>query len=335
MKFLKTIGIISDQGVGIGFSGPIATAFDSKNTAFVLNRGHEDQGSGNLFRVTVQTFEEKYLTEFATWYGDKPGDKKLNTPSDLEFDSNDHLYITDEVNNAVFIYDVEGSFIGQWGKYGNNEGEFSGPSGIAIDSKDNLYVVDQYNHRIQKFTKDGKYITSWGQIGNKPGEFNMPWGICVDAEDNIYVADWRNDRIQKFTKDGKYITSYGKTGSGKGELVRPSDVAVDSKGMIYISDWGNERVVVINQNGEYISSERGRSTLTTEWTNEFFESNVDERDTRAIANLIPDLPQHLQTPYHMSSQSEPLFWGITDLSIDNSGRLYVTELRRHRCQVYE
>ena len=34
MKFLKTIGIISDQGVGIGFSGPIATAFDSKNTAF-------------------------------------------------------------------------------------------------------------------------------------------------------------------------------------------------------------------------------------------------------------------------------------------------------------
>ena len=287
MKFLKTIGIISDQGVGIGFSGPIATAFDSKNTAFVLNRGHEDQGSGNLFRVTVQTFEEKYLTEFATWYGDKPGDKKLNTPSDLEFDSNDHLYITDEVNNAVFIYDVEGSFIGQWGKYGNNEGEFSGPSGIAIDSKDNLYVVDQYNHRIQKFTKDGKYITS-----------------------------------------------YGKTGSGKGELVRPSDVAVDSKGMIYISDWGNERVVVINQNGEYISSERGRSTLTTEWTNEFFESNVDERASRSEANLIPDLPQHLQTPYHMSSQSEPLFWGITDLSIDNSGRLYVTEYRRHRCQIF-
>lgn len=272
--------MISNVGQGRGFLGPNACAFSSDGNMFVLNSG--------LNRVTVQTFEEKYLTEFATWYGDKPGDKKLNTPSDLEFDSNDHLYITDEVNNAVFIYDVEGSFIGQWGKYGNNEGEFSGPSGIAIDSKDNLYVVDQYNHRIQKFTKDGKYVTS-----------------------------------------------YGKTGSGKKELVRPSDVAVDAKGMIYISDWGNERVVVINQNGEYISSERGRSTLTTEWTNEFFESNVDERDTRAIANLIPDLPQHLQTPYHMSSQSEPLFWGITDLSIDQNGRLYVTELRRHRCQVYE
>ena len=122
----------------------------------------------------------------------------------------------------------------------------------------------------------------------------MPWGICVDAEDNIYVADWRNDRIQKFTKDGKYVTSYGKTGSGKKELVRPSDVAVDAKGMIYISDWGNERVVVINQNGEYISSERGRSTLTTEWTNEFFESNVDERDTRAILILLNKSPDSLR-----------------------------------------
>ena len=335
MKFLKTIGIISDQGVGIGFSGPIATAFDSNNTSFVLNRGHEDQGSGNLFRVTVQTFDEKYLSEFATWYGDQPGDKKLNTPSDLEFDSNDRLYITDEVNNAVFMYDIEGNFIGQWGEFGSNEGEFSGPSGIAIDSKDNLYIVDQYNNRIQKFTKDGKHITSWGNAGNKTGEFNMPWGICVDDEDSIYVADWRNDRVQKFTNDGKFLNSYGKASTGEGELIRPSDVAVNSNGMIYISDWGNERVVVLDKNGEYISAERGRSTLTTEWTTEFFESNIDERDTRAIANLIPNLPTHLQTPYHKSSQSEPLFWGITDLSIDQNDRLYVTELRRHRCQVYE
>ena len=327
MKYIKTIGVSSNVGQGRGFLGPNACAFSSNGNMFVLNSG--------LNRVTVQTFEEKYLTEFATWYGDKPGDKKLNTPSDLEFDSNDRLYITDEINNAVFVYDVDGNFIGQWGKSGNNKGDFSGPSGIAIDSKDNLYVVDQYNHRIQKFTKDGEFITSWGENGKKEGQFNLPWGICVDNEDNIYVADWRNDRIQKFTKDGKYITSYGKTGSGKGELVRPSDVAVDASGKIYISDWGNERVLVMDKNGEYISSERGKSTLTTEWTNEFFESNVDERDSRSEANLIPDLPQHLQTPYHTSSQSEPLFWGITDLSIDDSGRLYVTELRRHRCQVYE
>ncbi|MQG19390.1 MAG: 6-bladed beta-propeller [SAR202 cluster bacterium] len=331
MKFLKTIGIISDQGIGMGFSGPIATAFDSQNTAFVLNRGHEDQGSGNLFRVTVQTFEEDFLTEFATWYGNKLGDKKLNTPSDLEFDSNDRLYITDEVNNEVLIYDNESNYIGKWGKAGNKEGELSGPSGITIDSKNNIYISEQYNNRIQKFSKDGEFISSWGKFGTKYGEFNLPWGISVDKKDNIYVADWRNNRIQKFSKDGEFITLFE---NNKEKLLRPSDVAVDSNGYIYISDWGNERVVVLDENGKHISNERGKSTLSTAWTDEFFESNIDERDSRAKANLIPDLPEHLQTPYHISSQSEPLFWGITDLSIDNLGRLYVTEFRRHRCQIF-
>ena len=327
MKYIKTIGMISNVGQGRGFFNPNSCAFSSSGDMFMLNSG--------LNRVTVQTFDEDFLTEFATWYGNKPGDKKLNTPTDLEFDSNDRLYITDEVENAIFIYDVEGNFIDQWGKAGSNQGEFNGPSGLTIDSKDNIYVVDQYNNRVQKFSKDGEFIFSWGEFGNNPSEFNLPWGICVDNSDNIYVADWRNDRVQKFTQDGEFVFSLGTTGRGKEELIRPSDVAVDSNFNIYISDWGNERVVVLDKEGVYVSSERGQSTLTTGWTTEFFESNVDERDTREISNLIPSLPEHLQTPYHESSQSEPLFWGITDLAIDNFDRLYVTELRRHRCQVYE
>ncbi|MCH2306622.1 MAG: hypothetical protein MK334_06880, partial [SAR202 cluster bacterium] len=67
MKYIKTIGMISNVGQGRGFLGPNACAFSSDGNMFVLNSG--------LNRVTVQTFEEKYLTEFATWYGDKPGDK--------------------------------------------------------------------------------------------------------------------------------------------------------------------------------------------------------------------------------------------------------------------
>ena len=117
-------------------------------------------------------------------------------------------------------------------------------------------------------------------------------------------------------------------------MIRPSDVVVDSNGIIFVSDWGNERVVVLDHDGTYICSESGQSQLTTKWTEEFFESNVDERDTRENSNLIPNLPDHLQAPYHKSSQTEPFFWGITDLTLDLQERLYVTEHRRHRIQIF-
>ena len=328
MKYLKTIGMINNLAIERGFLGPGSSALSSDGRIFVLDCYHY---TGGIFRITVQDFDENFLFEFASSQGDKTGDKIFKNPSDLEFDSEDKLYVNYEILNAVLIYDSKGDFHGQWGDFGSKEGELSGPSGIAIDSKDDLFIVYQYNHRIQKFTKEGKFLYAWGNFGNKEGEFNLPWGICVDKNDDIYVADWRNDRIQKFSNEGKFLDSFV---SGGGLFIRPSDVVVDSIGTIYVSDWGNERVVALNSSGEFIFSERGNSDSITEWTKEFFESNPDERDTRAIANLVPDLPEELQTPYHISSQSEPLFWGVTDLTIDSQDRLFVTEHRRHRLQIF-
>jgi hypothetical protein len=50
---------------------------------------------------------------------------------------------------------------------------------------------------------------------------------------------------------------------------------------------------------------------------------------------MPELPAHLNTPYHVSSQTEPYFWGPVSVSLDREGRLYVTETNRHRFQVYQ
>lgn len=284
MKFLKTMGMINNLAIGRGFLGPNSCAISSDGRIFVLDYYLYPEKTA---RITVQTFEEEFLFEFATLQGSNPGDKLLKIPSDLEFDSKDRLYVTDEGLNAVMVYDSSGNYFNKWGDIGQNEGQFNGPSGIAIDSKDHLFIVDQYNHRIQKFTNEGEFL-------------------------NLF----------------------GKTGTGNGELIRPSDVVVDSNGMIFISDWGNERVVVLDRYGTYICSESGQSQLTTKWTEEFFESNVDERHTRENSNLIPDLPDHLQAPYHKSSQTEPFFWGITDLTLDLQERLYVTEHRRHRIQIF-
>ena len=56
---------------------------------------------------------------------------------------------------------------------------------------------------------------------------------------------------------------------------------------------------------------------------------------RDESDLMPKLPDHLSSPYHVSSQTEPYFWGPVSVSLDGEGRLYVTETNRHRIQVYQ
>ena len=79
---------------------------------------------------------------------------------------------------------------------------------------------------------------------------------------------------------------------------------------------------------------RGEATLS-DWAKDFFESNPDEMETREISNLNPDIPDHLNTPYHISSQTESYFWGPVSVRIDSNNRLYVVESNRHRIQIYE
>jgi DNA-binding beta-propeller fold protein YncE len=156
----------------------------------------------------------------------------------------------------------------------------------------------------------------------------------VDGDDNVYIADWRNDRIQKFSNDGKFLAVFGSSGEGEGQFRRPTSVAVDAEGFIYVADWGNERVQVLGPEGTFQLLLQGEATLS-KWGEEYLASNPEEKAEREVSNLKPALPDHLNTPYHISSQTEPYFWGPVSVSLDKAGRLYVTETNRHRFQVYQ
>jgi sugar lactone lactonase YvrE len=111
-------------------------------------------------------------------------------------------------------------------------------------------------------------------------------------------------------------------------------VAVDGEGYIYVADWGNERVQILGPDGGFQVLLRGEGTVS-KWAAEYFEVNPEEKRERDTSDLFPELPEHLTAPYHVSSQTEPYFWGPVSVSLDKDGRLYVTETNRHRFQVYQ
>ena len=328
LEYVKTIGMHSSAigSVGRGFLSPVGLDVSSDGRIFVLNR------DARRPRVCVCNMDEEFLHHFSEGPGSEDG--QLHLPTGMAFDSKDRLYVTDEFNHRVSIFDSEGNFLGKWGEQGDGDGQLNGPSGVDFDSQDNAYVVDQHNHRVQKFSPAGDYLLQWGEFGSGDGQMNLPWGVGVDGEDNVYVADWRNDRIQKFSPDGRFLASFGESGQGDGQFDRPADVAVDGDGYIYVADWGNERVQVLDPDGVFQLKLRGQATVS-KWAGDFFASNSDEAEPRSRSNLTPTMPPHLDTPYHAASQSEPLFWEPIGVTVDQHGRLYVAESRRHRFQVYQ
>ena len=326
LSYVKTIGMTSNSPTGRGFANPLDIAFTQDGRILVMNRGEYV-----FSRVTICDLDEEYFGEIGS---DGEGDGQFRMPSAIAVDSKGNVYTADEYLHRITVFDSSGAFAARWGEQGSDPGQIDGPSGLAIDSDDNVYVVDQRNDRIQKFTSDGSLIAAWGESGNGPGQFNRPWGIGLDSCGNIYVADWRNDRIQKLSPDGEPVMQFGDSGQEPGQLSRPADVAVTDDGYITVADWGNERVQVFDAGGGFVRLLQGEATLS-KWAEDFLAANPDEASTRAMSNLNPDLPDHLQSHYHVASQTEPYFWGPTSVNFDSEGRLYVTESARHRFQVYE
>ena len=330
LDYVKTIGIVNNGFNGRGFANPYDLTTDDEGRIFVLNRC--DPARASAIRVGICNLDDEYLGEFGR--GNGSGDGQFTWVVAMAKDRQNRLHITDEFNHRVTTYTTDGEYVSHWGKPGANGGELNGPAGIAVDSSDNLFIVDQNNSRVQKFTTEGKFIATWGEFGNSDGQFNLPWGVAVDRDDNVYIADWRNDRIQKFNNDGEFLVTFGSSGDGEGQFQRPTSVAIDPDGFIYIADWGNERVQILGPDGSFQLILKGEATLS-KWAEEYLASNPEEKAERDISNLKPNLPAHLNTPYHISSQTEPYFWGPVSVTIDKKGRLYVTETNRHRFQVYQ
>ena len=86
-------------------------------------------------------------------------------PTDIAFDSDDNIYISDGYRNSrVAKFDKNGNWVTSWGTRGTggpqaneNPAQFNTPHNIGVDRQNNIYVADRNNRRIQVFDRDGKF----------------------------------------------------------------------------------------------------------------------------------------------------------------------------------
>lgn len=101
-------------------------------------------------------------------------------PAGLEVTASE-LYLVDQGNDRVSVYDHSGRYLRGWGRRGEGPDEMRDPQAIAV-AGERVYVTDRGNGRVLVFDPQGKPQAAWPV----PGDAG-PWGLAV-AGTRVYVS---------------------------------------------------------------------------------------------------------------------------------------------------
>ncbi|OGD23663.1 MAG: hypothetical protein A2Y70_06320 [Candidatus Aminicenantes bacterium RBG_13_64_14] len=77
--------------------------------------------------------------------------------NDIEVDEEGLIYVIDDADSNIRVFDKDGGFLRTIGRKGQGPGEFQKPIGLQVTADDKLYVVD-YSGRAVYFSLEGDFL---------------------------------------------------------------------------------------------------------------------------------------------------------------------------------
>lgn len=165
----------------------------------------------------------------------------FNLPTDVAVAEDGSFYVSDGYGNSrVIKFSKDGTYLFEWGSFGDKEGEFNTPHGIDLDKEGNVYVADRENNRIQKFDANGNFLGVWQ---NKITE--QLYSVTIDTlKEHLFGIDYmtvedsivKGSDIFRFDLNMNLELQFGRTGFYDGPVSRYHDIQIDGKGNIYVGD---------------------------------------------------------------------------------------------------
>ncbi|MGB8701859.1 MAG: glycosyl hydrolase [Thermosynechococcaceae cyanobacterium] len=236
----------ADGVLGAGtLAGPEAVAIDaSTETVFVADSlSHTVKG----YRLVGKSWTQ--VVRLGTPNVPGNGLNQFNSPRGLAVDSNGRLFVADDFNNRVLIFNgpiANGeSAVDSIGAFAN--GGFNGPKGLAMVGH-TLFVTDYNKNRVLRFT--GPFTTP-SQVYAATAVFTglkQPVDLGVHPDGSLLVTDQGNQRIARY-QDAVWAGSTGTPASTFAANMGPEPlgVAADRSGRVYIADYRAYRVLIRNE----------------------------------------------------------------------------------------
>ena len=98
----------------------------------------------------VQAFRSDLLP-LRQWEVDAWQSESINNKPYLAVDNQGRVLVTDPEAFRVLVFSPEGDYLGRFGEFGTESGQFNIPNGIVVDSAGNIWIADSSNNRILKY----------------------------------------------------------------------------------------------------------------------------------------------------------------------------------------
>ena len=184
------------EGSGKGqFKLPVGIDISDSGTVFIADTGNH--------RIQAFDLNGKFLYMFTV----KTGSSRIKSdPVDVAVSNlKGYLYVSDNDNHKIRVYNQNGSLEFEWGKFGEELGEFRYPGMMVLNKFNEIFIVDVLNTRVQKFNPFGEFITDIGSWGVLQGTLFRPKGVALDTKSRVFISDSYMGVIQAFTDLGRFI----------------------------------------------------------------------------------------------------------------------------------
>ena len=131
----------------------------------------------------IYMFEERRQSQYS--FGCVGPEYDFIRPLFVCFDVGGLVYVTDHVNNNVFVFQQNGEFTCKFGS-----STLDGCTGIAATNDGHLVVASKYSKKLSIFTTSGECVHEVKDVG-----LEEPYGVAVDDNGLIYVSDCSRSRI--------------------------------------------------------------------------------------------------------------------------------------------
>jgi len=180
----------------------------------------------------------------------------------LAVDSLGNVYVFDQGDTAVKVFDSAGTLLRSWGTAGAADGQFSASSGymvhaIAVDELKNVYVADWGNRRIQVFDSAGAFKLKFGQQGDLPGQFqNGPAALAYSPDGFVLAYDTPSNwyHVSQLTPVGAFVK----------RTTQNQEIWSDSQTSRADYGYGGDKVFAVSRDGLLLlGAESGYGSGTT------------------------------------------------------------------------
>jgi hypothetical protein len=176
---------------GSSFSRPTDVAWDRAGNVYIAD------GIGTNNRVAKFDKDGKFLKH---WGSTGSGQGQFRGVKALAIDAQGNVYVADEGNKRIQVFDAEGTFKSEFGNIGT-------PIAMCMTRGATQYLYISHagdddgmeDAAIYKVQLDGKVVGKFGSAGKLPKEFGLANSIDCRNENELLIGEMTNWRVQKVT----------------------------------------------------------------------------------------------------------------------------------------